>query len=243
TITMLHEPSANLSLPGLNIVYTPAGLGYAISPFLQQYLRYLHALIFAFFLSVASIIVFSSTILWLHHRLLAIETATTQHQQHTTHTAKQLAHILRTMLAALKNVENDIEEHVTYLTCFIETAIETAGADVDKLAAILDADLEHVTSRCDLQGKMILSVERNVEQARYILAGMADGEDGSEDDLQIGDEVEKFWFKVASDESEGVEGEVEEVEIDVEATKKAVWKWLRKRCAWPEECEDIFEEG
>jgi hypothetical protein len=67
-------------------------------------------------------------------------------------------------------------------------------------------------------------------------------EDEDQDGLQIGDEVEKFWAAVASDESEGVEGEMEEVEVDVKATNKAVSKWLRKRCALPEECEDIFEE-
>jgi hypothetical protein len=242
TVEILHEPSANLSLPGLRVVYTPTGLAYTFSPPLFHSFTILRAQFSCYLPPLVHLLVFCSIVFWLHSRLSALETASTSHRQHTTNALKTVSDILRTMLRLHTTTQADTAEHLRYLTCFVDTAIEMCGADIDRLAALCDADLGLIDARINLQGRMILAVENNFDQARCILAGMVSDGAGSDGGLKMGDDVEKFWPAEDDEAGSDLGAAVEEVEIDVEACNQQVWVWLVTGCVWPEECEDIFEE-
>jgi hypothetical protein len=123
-LEMPYEPSANLSLPGLRVVYTPAGLAYTFSPPLFHSFTILRALVSSYLPPLVHLLVFCSIVFWLHSRLSALETASTCHRQHTTHALKTVPDILRTILRLHTTTQADTAEHLRYLTCFVETAIE-----------------------------------------------------------------------------------------------------------------------
>ncbi|KAH7381266.1 hypothetical protein DE146DRAFT_280270 [Phaeosphaeria sp. MPI-PUGE-AT-0046c] len=100
----------------------------------------------------------------------------------------------------------------------------------------IDADIAALADRSKVQREQLRVLEGNLELVRDLLGAGVELE--VDDGLEMGDEMETFWFEVmdGDGDEENDEGEEEE-EIDVEASNEHVWDWVEK-CAYPEECLD-----
>lgn len=245
TFETLQEPSASFSSSFLNITYSSDSFSYICSSAISSWFEFCWMLFGVCFWPTISVIVFASTTLHLHRRLVALETVSAKptHPISPSHFNRLLA-ILQRILLALSTTQTTIQEALDLLAHDLDALkaqLEEDTSDLRALIASLDADIatldETFTPQLRLHLGVLTSLEHNVNQARILLGAGVDV-DGSEAGLDVGDDMETFRPEEdGGANSELGDDEVVDEPIDVEASDELVLEWMG-RIAEPLECGD-----